>query len=473
MIKKLLSINTVLFPLLALLSTALLMMLSGYYNFGAEGIVFNSIQRLREGLPYLSGPLDFPLALTTYSPVISWLLHPFVFFLSPENIILIGTIARIIAVAIIGLQYLVLRKSKLIPVDSLNLLFFLYITFLPDALLSLKPDSLAFLCEIIGFVLFQKFLKEDQKKFLVLSSVFLGVGFLSKMNTIGVGLGLGLYLLFERRIIDLVIFVVAILTVAIVGFGCFYWLLGDDLILNLLASTKSYFMFTFDHFISTSITMLKLMLYPIAIFIYLGWQSFKEKKIERPISYFLPIVCSFFIAFIGQFKIGAFLNYFFGVFLILILLAGPSFQQCILQTQKKTLLFLSLTSLLFIYHLIGTGLIAGNNLYYYPWSQVREYLQKQNFAGKIYVPDNNASLYFWRYNNIGSSTEVFLELSPMHSENMKKLTLQLSEMKPFQKAIIVGSNCEKWKPSGIFAGAIADFVYLEKKFRKICVFRRD
>lgn len=469
---RLLGLPTLTYPIFALTLIALIMITSGYYNFGAEGIIVNSIQRMLDGLPYLSGPTELPLALTTYGPLSSWLFYPINLFFSPQNIHGIGTVLRIIAVVIILLQYTVIRKSPLIKNTALNILFFLYVTFLPDALLSFKPDSLSFLFEILGFIYFQKHLDDGKGASLLKCTFFLALGFLIKLNTIGIGVGLGIYLLSEKKFKNLFVFSILIIFFSIVGFTSFYLIIGDNLYYNLFASTKSYFNFNLDYLFILLKNLIQFMLFPLGILSYLSFKTFKNKSLKNFNSYFFPAAISFLLAFLGQFKSGAFLNYFFGVFLVLIPMAAPSFNLCFPQRRKELLILVALA--LFSYRTFYLVRIAGNNVLNYPWEEIHKYLEetKQKENPHYYVPGNNSSLFFYKNNLIGSSSEVFLRVSPLHSENTKMLSSRLSTDKSFDKVIIVGSKCGQWKPTGLFKNSISEFVFLEKKIKKICIFSK-
>ena len=43
----------------------------------------------------------------------------------------------------------------------------------------------------------------------------------------------------------------------------------------------------------------------------------------------------------------------------------------------------------------------------------------------------------------------------------------------FDLAIFGGSNCETWRPQGVFRESIKDLTLLERQFRKLCLFARE
>lgn len=351
----------------------------------------------------------------------------------------------------------------------------------PGNILSVRPDFLSFLFEFLAFASFYEttFKIGGNSKWFYLSAIFAGLAIATKLNTIGVFLGILLFLVIIKQSHKAFIYLIVSLSTVTTLFTYFYVQLGEKFVSNILGSIqKTPEVESGNELVSLLVArvqelVLSQFLFYLLVAIGLGI-IFKEDR-QKSRLFVCCLGTSFTVATIGQISPGAYLNYHFGFFMLAVIPASIGiykiFNNCqreaILKPLKWILLFAVMVKL--ILALLFPAAILVNDLRNYPYKQAEMYIQESHPDGYIYITDSTGILYFFSRTLIGPWVESYLRLTPRYKKYVTAIKQELSKYH-FSAAIMLGTGCEKWQPTGFFVDETQKLINLEKKFKKICIF---
>jgi hypothetical protein len=340
--------------------------------------------------------------------------------------------------------------------------------------LSVRPDFFSFLFEFLAFVFFfrQQFDKSISFNFFYISAIFSGLAIATKLNTLGVFMGILLYLIITKTFYRAFLYSLTTAITILSMFLLFYVYLGNKLFSIVLGSTKNEIIsglsflnvlekLAFNYTVFYLLTL-------IGIFIIL-----KNNK-SQGILFISCLTTSFVLATMGQLKVGAFFNYHFGFFMLAIIPVSIAINN-ILNENKSQPITKSIQIILI--SIVGLSLITSftfyitffNHFIYYPYKDVKNYLNENYPEGYIYTPDDSIILSFFDRTLIGPWSETFITITPSYQSYIPILKKELSKH-DFSVTIKGGTGCENWQPSGIFIDEIKHLNHLDKQFQKICIF---
>ena len=455
---------------------------SNYLHYGAEGIFINGLVRLLGGHSYISGFETTPLVLSTYFPTAYLFYYPFGKLLGLDTPQSVGYLVRILSpIYYIGYFYIL---KTLIPRCSkekwssnfvmLGLLFFLLKEF--TLFFSFKPDSHAMLLEILGFVLALIFYRENKNKLIVASAILFAFAAIVKLNMVGLGLGVGLSLLFNKRFHSFVIFAVTGLLTLSLGLVSIYYWLGADLFSALLETTGSDVV-PLNRLPGILNRVFFEVLIPYIIIFYLAYSSLLKKALwsgqQKALLYSAGTI-SLALAIAGQFKRGAAVNYFYEFILFGIILSGFAFAN--LERKELQVTFRKILGCLIVFMMIHLSLlplqIATNDLNNYDFVGMNDYLDKNFDNPRVYTENNNAAVHLSHRALLGVSFFVFLNATKSIGQKKSQFLELLNREGRVDAIAVSSSGCQNFKPDKRFQAALIHLDKLVYQKGKICIFAR-
>lgn len=467
-------------------------LISNYYNYGGESADFASMLRMAQSKSYVSDITEIPILLNVYSPVLFGVFYPFIkiFNLTTLNqVVLLGRIMTLVTVLLVA--WLIIdftRRNSSSHYHRFFLVFSLlwFFVLFPGDILAVKPDFLSVLFELSAFVLFYEYTFKDNSnsRLFYFSSIFSGLAIATKLNTIGIFVGIILYLIFARKIYKAAIYILVSLFPVVALYAVFYWQLGEKLVINLMASKQA---ISFMQFIDR----IDLIVFPYLIFyilMFIGLSIIAKEDKQKGLLIFFCLFSSFVLGGFGQLKVGSYLNYFFGFFTLASIPVSIGLRSIFENAQSSLDIsgisqsnFAVKSLKLFTLAIIGVQLFSAlkfplsiilNDLRNYPYQEVQEYVQKKYPGNYVYISNEALNLYFSDKTLVGPWVELTLQAAKSLDPYVPEIKHNLSKYR-WSLAMTMGSGCESWQPSGIFLEETKHINRLEKKFKKICLFNSD
>ncbi|WP_332863382.1 hypothetical protein [Pannus brasiliensis] len=435
----------------------------------------------------MSDITELPLLISSYSPMLFGLLYPLLKIFGLQTIPEVVSLGRIF-ILFLFLLFLAIENfffKKYFP-KYYNLGIFLFsslwfFVLFPGDILSLKPDFLAFLFEFLAFAYFYRAYFELPKKPIdfYLSPIFAGFAVAAKLNTLGVFFGIVTFLIAVRKFKGALLYSLVTTATVLCFFLIFSWQLGERFITGVLVSTKTIPPLGID-LVNQIVSLPQKVFYPYVLFYLLVaiglWILFKD-NVQKSLLFGSCLGASFLLATMGQVKVGAFLNYYFGFFTLALIPVSIAIKY-LFQAERSSFLIRPLQIVLAFYILFNIlqallfpGAVFLNFLKNYPYEEARAYIQENYPDGYVYTAesDHPAPLHFLDRTLLGPWAETQLNIVPAFHHYIPVIREKLSRYR-FSVAVKLGSGCENWRPSGIFFEETKHLEHLQKKIKKICIF---
>ena len=448
---------------------------SQHFNYQGEAQPLWSLLRMARGASYQGTRLELPVYYNPHTPYFFWSVQPLINLLRPESLEATAMVGRGVIVTCFGLLvWLALRfGSRRLP--GFNPALFLctvaaVVMQFPEMIFLVKPDYASFLAEFVGFWLVAAYLPTSRRALLWGSGFAFAAAVALKPNTVGVAVGVGLFLLWRRQWRTLAVF----LAVGLVSVAGFLWLAdrlaGDALAIAWHAAFERRPISIGEavdtvRAIATDIVAFNVPLWMLA---YWGLRATRAHRPELASLLTATVLASLGVATLGQFADGAWYNYYFGGFLLAAIPASIGVAEaCAIRPVRLALeLWLAVVSV----HLalsVGITVNANRN---YPYREVLAYLDDRHPGGLVYSNDDSALLHLHGRTLTAPWAERYLELVGDFRTDLPALEDAMRAGPGYTAALIPGAQCERWRPDGVFRAQIAHLTRLEARFRKLCLF---
>lgn len=457
---------------------------TNYLNYGAEGILINGLNRLLQGLPYVSNFSQTPLVLSTYSPTFYAFFYPFAALLPDPDPMKISLLVKVLTllyyIAYVKILFHCMQNlvGKAYKLDHfLFLLFSIFIFKEFIALFCFKPDMHSFFIETIALLIGLKALQTDKTKTLLLSSSLFALAFLIKANTVGMGIGLGLSFLLCRKFKSFLIFSLFGSFIAGMGIFTLWSYLGAELFLQVLETTKSSFLpIETIPAVVQRIIFEVILPYSLALpFFFLGLCQRKSLTRGQALAVAISFSFSFFIASVGQMKYGAYINYYFGSLIVLILFSPLGFANLKDEKLKKAVLTVGsvvVASLAILLMQLPARTFLNDNRNY-DFKALNKYIDTQYENPKIYIENNNGAVHLAHRAVTGTSLFAFIFGTPSIDRRVDEFNKAIIAGGGVDAVVAVGNSCQSFKPNPRFASLLDGYTSLDYHKGKICVFSKS
>lgn len=430
------------------------------FYFG-EAVSYEGLLRILHGLPFASRPDDIPLSLTPYSPLFLIPLIGIGKLFSIQQIETVTQIARLFQLGLLTALFLLLNsmRTRFFSNVSSGWSFFWVLLpvffYSPPMELGLRPDTLSFLFEVGSVYAILCFLQKLNKKFIFLAATLAGFAVATKLNTLGAAVGIMVFTYFFLDLEKYSFYAAPMVGTAIIILSLQYQVLGEALPENIFTSILSTILSLGDS-IKVYMKFFDLFLLPFTYYLFLviyGLTNMTEKK-ERNL-FILVLSFSFFVAFMGQIKWGAFHNYFLGFIYLGLVPASIGFHQLFYnrsETQKTGLLFFHFLYI-FIFLVRGTSIpskIWQDRNYFSELNQIRDVIQQRAPQGYIYTNDEKLQLAFAHRTAIGVLSQELLQVTPKLQKHVAPLQQKLKQSEPFSAYIFSCDDLATGKTAGLF-----------------------
>ena len=431
--------------------------LNGSLFYFGEAISYEGLMRVLLGKSFASQPQEIPLSLTPYTPL----------FLSP--MILLGKLikwnrieeimilARTFQSGLLFILFLFLNHiRKTFFSDKSTVFSFLFVAGLvffynPTMELALRPDTLSFLCEAGSVFYLLRYLKYSKLKSIALAALASGMAVAIKLNTLGAVGGIILFLLVNKEMRALGIYLVGFVFSASLLLAILYFRLGPIFSDNILISIQSFVLSPADA-IKVYSKFFDLFIFPLIFYFFLilwGMGTLPQRK-ER-LLFLYVLTFSFIVAALGQMKWGAFHNYFLGFLYLGTIPASIAVQQLSeSKNQNQHFFFLLFCMLHLVFYILrGSSIpvkIWQDRDHFRELTQIRSLLQEKLPKGFIYTSDEQLHLAFVDRVAIGVLSEELLQTTPKLMQGIEKIRFKLQEIKPSGYLL----PCDKFETGSVY-----------------------
>lgn len=463
-------------------------LISNYYNYGAESISFASMLRMSQSKLYVSNITEIPLLISSFTPILFALFNPLIKILNLSSIGEIVFLGRLVLVIIVFIfSWLLNAFLQKNFASHYNRSFFVFsllwfFVMFPGNTFSVRPDFLSFMFEFLAFAFFYEitFLSKSSAKSreFYLSAIFSGLAIATKQNTIGIFFGIILFLVITKKYYKALIYSLATCLTVVLILALFYWGLGERFILNVMGSFQNPPQFGIDSLVLRIMDIVQSVVFPYTLFyllVLIGLWIISQEDIRKVMLFSCCLGTSFLIATIGQLKVGAYLNYHFGFFMLAVIPVSIAMHWIFRNSQQQVIVKpLQIAILLVVGVQLFLGLkfpafIFANDFKNYPYQEVKTYIQANYPEGYIYAPEDHVPLHFFDRTLLGPWAEGFLNMTPTYHPYIPVIKQELSNYH-FSVAVIARNGCANWQPSGIFLEETRHLNHLDKIFKKICIF---
>lgn len=461
---------------------------SYYYAYGGESLELASIMRVSHSLPYVSRPNELPILFSQYSPVLFWLIDPLIKFMGSNSLREIVLISRVFIISVLFLYSYILNrffiKYNIGQHKNFSFTFAVlwFFVMFPGDILSVSADFLSFLFEFLSFSMFYDltFNRQNNLRKLLLAAIFAGIAISIKVNSVGVFLGIVLFLLLNRFIYFVVIYCSTTILTVVVIFIAFYWSLGDRFTSVILAGIlneplpiievlRKIGMVFFDDQFHFSVSI-------FYILVLVGLYNIKGSRRKVQL-YSCCLGMSFAVATLSQARIGAYLNYHFGFFMLAVIPVSIALNHLFESSQKLRnynvlhfVVMLIVSIQLLISLKFPVRILIDNSSHAH--ERVTKYLMEKHPTDYIYTDISAISLRLLDKTLLGPWAEWEMQVNPFCRSYIPEIRNKLKKIR-FTVAVVDQPDCKQWKPSGIFLNETRQLVYFKKEIGDICIFTEN
>jgi len=456
---------------------AAILFVSRYFNYGAEGIEIASLLRMSAGLPYVTPLPEIPWFVNQYSPYFYVIVDAPIRVLGLRSLSATALCARlsilVFVVVLLVSAYHHFRRSQHFSRNGYLLASLWFLLLFPANIVCVRPDFPSFFLEFLGFIVWRR--KQDSEPHSLqgplIAGLLLGSALALKLNTIGVVTGLVLYEVVERRWLRALVLtsVTAAAAGAYLALGWKIW--GASALHDTFLALQSQVDTPSE--LANRLAMLLFYAAPLVALAGLGFRRLLSTSASSPRALLFVVVASFVLATAQQIKTGAWYNYYYGAFVLILGPAAVGIDILVGATRRQNAPLIAM---------LGFGLLHATWSARVPLAICRDYMRdRYPFAaaiawcerslprGAIYSEDPNALLHFQPRVLLGSNAEIVLGVTPALRPFAPALLNNMRPI-PYVAAIATGPSCADWRPRGFFHDAIAHLTRLTAQFGWICVF---
>ena len=464
------------------LASALITILfvSRYLNYGAEGIEIAGLLRESAGLSFMTRLPEIPWYVNQYSPYFYAIFSVPIELLGIESLHAVTLCARSCvlasAFALLFLVYRHFQSRRSFSTASFCFASLWFLLMFPANIAAVRPDFPAFLLEFLGFVAWQRADTAHRHwafRF-ALAGVLFGSAIALKLNTLGVVAGLLAYEANERRWLR------ALVLAATTSASVLFYLASSDRIWGRAVLHDTFLALMNQPEIPTELVarlgMLVLYAAPLCAVAALGLRRLQREQAPQLKPLLFAIAASAAIATLQQAKAGAWYNYYYGCFALLLPLAAVGIDVLFDDARGNRIAIAALLGCAVLHSAwafrVPFVVARDHEKRRFPYEEARAWFDRELPRGALYSDDPNALLYFHDRVLLGPNSEIILDLTPALRQFAPAL---LSNMRktPYVAAVATGPACAEWRPGGAFVSAISQLTHLRAKFGWICVFGPD
>ena len=465
------------------LSVLVTQLISNNYVYGGESLELASMVRVSQSKPYVSYPDEVPLLISPYTPVLFWLVNPLLQILNADSLREVVVVSRLVVVLTLLLHAYLLREffrknfaDHYSPsVFGFSILWF-FVLF-PGDILSVSADFLSFLFEFLALMLFHATLVErkERKWGLTLSSICTGIAIGIKVNTIGIFLGMILFMLANHAFRSAFIHVALTGSTAAAMFGLFYWHLRDKLIPVVMTGALNRPKCLIESFRAIGGVFVHQSAPVFYFLVLMGVYALAKTSKKKALLFSGCLGFSFVLATLGQMRNGAYMNYHFGFFMLSVIPVSIALKNLFADTSKegKSAVWLRASVIIAVsLQLVFAAGFPVQILQRYDShtdEKVAKYITRNHPTGYIYTEISAISLRFLDRALLGPWAEWEMEVNPFFKGYIPDLKQRLAKYR-FSVGVIDDPQCENWEPSGIFLDETKHLRHLESKIQGTCIF---
>lgn len=454
------------------------------FNIYGEALSSAAILRIFEGQVFSSKISEIPLHLTNYSPYFYWLTKPVILMLGSRTSLtqLFIWVRLLIFSYYLGSCFLIYRLFKIVATDKFSkksiALGLLWVSLIiGNLVIAIKVDSISFFMEIMGLYFFALAIQQPkiETKKVIISAFFCALGMGLKLNTLGVAAAIFISLSYWRNWRQAFAFLFVMFATLSLLAAIAYILTGDILTQNIIPCTLA-----FSRKLNTELYYffwnLNSFFIQIAFFVFwmlIGLKKLMDRKDRMGLILGLSLLFTFLMGLVGQLRIGSAYNYFADFLMISTITIALALQDVFYRAQINlankimipTVFLLMCTTCLLstVQNILGR---ASNQ----PWKEITRYIDLRYPQGYVYTNNANLAIYLHKRMALQAGVETNVDIFCRGTEKSLPTIHQALSQTRFVSAVIVGENCENWKPNGTFKQHLNHLTHYQHKIGSFCVF---